>query len=287
MPHWNWKGCEGEIVKVMTHTNCEEVELFLNSKSLGKKPILAYEQAEWGVPYEPGILEMKGYIDGRIVAEARTETTEEAAALIIEPDRDWIYGDGLDAMPVNVCAVDKKGRFVPIANNKVKFSILGDGRIMGVGNGDPNSHETYISNERCLFGGRCQAIIQSLEINEEKTNDINTNNNVTNNLANNDEINLDTNNVITIIAEAEGLDSATVSIKIKDKEAPQYATRDGLGLALLNAIFDHSHTLCGLYLTLLTSSVLTISTSSLIPRPVLLITIGLSINDVTTMLPGR
>ncbi len=205
LPHWNWKGSESEIIKVMTHTNCEEVELFLNSKSLGKKPIPVYEQAEWGVPYEPGILEMKGYIGGIVAAEASTETTKEAVALIIEPDRDWLYGDGLDAMPVNVSAVDEKGRFVPIANNKVKFSILGDGRIMGVGNGDPNSHEPYISNERCLFSGRCQAIIQSLEINEEKTNDINTNN-----------------NVVTIIAEAEGLASATVSIEIKTKRAPQY-----------------------------------------------------------------
>jgi beta-galactosidase len=163
LPHWNWEGMEGKPVKVMSHTNCEEVELFLNGRSLGRKTVNIYKQAVWMVEYEPGVLMMKGYVNNEEAAVDIVETSGKAAALRLEADRDFIYGDGLDAMPVNACAVDPEGRFVPFADDKVSFTVTGPGRIIGVGNGDPNSHERDKATSRSLFNGRCQAILQSIQ----------------------------------------------------------------------------------------------------------------------------
>ncbi|HEX3043270.1 MAG TPA: beta-galactosidase GalA [Bacillota bacterium] len=162
LPHWNWKGREGESIKVMSHTNCDEVELFLNGRSLGRKPSPIDEQAIWMAPYEPGSLKMVGYREGVQVAEDSTETTTAAVALKLAPDRDWLAGDGRDTMPVNVYALDASGHLVPMADHKVWFTIKGSGRILGVGNGDPNCHESDSATERSLFNGCCQAILQSL-----------------------------------------------------------------------------------------------------------------------------
>ena len=138
---------EGKLIKVMSHTNCEEAELFLNGKSLGKKLSPIYEQATWEVPYEVGTRVMKGFRNGIMVAEERVTTEGDTAALRLELNRDFIFGDGADAIPVNVSAMDSNGNFVPIANNKVKFIITGLGKIIGVGNGDPKSHEADIAEE--------------------------------------------------------------------------------------------------------------------------------------------
>ncbi|MCL6589513.1 MAG: DUF4982 domain-containing protein [Firmicutes bacterium] len=162
LPHWNWEGREGQPIKVMSHTNCEEVELFLNGRSLGRKPSPIDMQAVWMVPYEPGCLKMVGYRNGVRAAEDSVETTATAAALELIPDREALAGDGRDAMPVNVYALDASGRRVPTANHQVRFTIKGSGRILGVGNGDPNCHEPDHTPQRSLFHGCCQVIIQSL-----------------------------------------------------------------------------------------------------------------------------
>jgi beta-galactosidase len=80
---------------------------------------------------------------------------------VLTPDRGALAGDGLDAMPVTVSAVDTKGRPVPTANLPVHFEIEGGGNIIGVGNGDPNSHEADKGNDRSLFNGLAQVIVQS------------------------------------------------------------------------------------------------------------------------------
>lgn len=160
--HWNWEGREGKVIKIMSHTNCDEAELFLNGFSLGRKATPLFIQAVWHVPYEPGELKMKGYKGGSLAAEAVVSTAQKPYRLVLQPDRSRIRGDGADAVPINVLTEDSKGVLHPTADHKVYFCIAGDGRIIGTGNGDPNCHEPDKSDKRSLFNGKCQVIVQSL-----------------------------------------------------------------------------------------------------------------------------
>jgi beta-galactosidase len=161
VPHWNWPGREGQPIKVMAMSNVEKVELFLNGKSLGEKFVDKLVGGEWEVPYAPGRLEAVARKDGKEVARTSVETTGETVALKLLPDRESLAGDGADALPVTVCAVDAQGREVPTANLPVTFAISGPGAIIGQGNGDNISHEPEKGNHRNLFNGLAQVIIQS------------------------------------------------------------------------------------------------------------------------------
>jgi len=161
VPHWNWPGNEGKPVKVMALTNAETVELSLNGKSLGEKPVDPFTMVTWEVPYAPGRLEAVAKNAGKEVARCAVETTGEPVALQLAPDRTTLKGDGLDAMPVTVRAIDAKGRPVPTANLAVDFELAGPGAIIGLGNGNPNSHEPEKGNRRSLFNGLAQVILQS------------------------------------------------------------------------------------------------------------------------------
>ncbi len=141
IPHWNWAGREGQPVKVMAITNADTVALTLNGKVLEEKTVDPIDMAEFQVPYQPGKLEAIAKKNGREIARFAVETTGEPAALEIIPDRKSLAGDGADAMPLTVRAVDARGREVPTANLMVHFDAQGPARIIGVGNGDPNSHE--------------------------------------------------------------------------------------------------------------------------------------------------
>lgn len=141
VPHWNWPGKEGVEVDVRLISNCEQVELFLNGRSLGRKPVPPYEQVKWKVPYEPGTLSARGYNGGKAVIDAKVETTGAPAALSLSPDRTEIVADGRDAAVFTVSVLDTARRVVPLAGNQVVFDLKGPGRIIGVGNGDPSSHE--------------------------------------------------------------------------------------------------------------------------------------------------
>ena len=177
-PHWNWKGREGQIIDVWCQSNCGAVELFLNGKSLGKKTMPPNSHLEWKVAYRPGVLEAKGWKNGKVIS-AKIETTGEPVSIHLAPDRPSINADGEDICIVNVTAHDAKGREVPIADNLIKFELNGRGKIIGVGNGNPSSHEPdkYLlgTYQRRLFNGKCQVIIQSTqeagEINLTATSD--------------------------------------------------------------------------------------------------------------------
>jgi beta-galactosidase len=160
-PHWNWKGKEGKPVRVMVLTNCGEVELFLNGKSLGRKKAIREDKLEWQVPYAPGELKAigSGGIGGKMVTVVKT--TGPAAALRLVPDRTRAAADGKDAVPVRVEVVDKDGLVVPTAGQKIEFKVSGPGRLIGVGNGDPICHEPNRGRFRSAFHGLCLAIIQS------------------------------------------------------------------------------------------------------------------------------
>ena len=161
LPHWNWN--EGETVRVMAVSNCEEVELFLNGRSLGKKKSdICTNTPEWNVKFEAGTLSARAYRNGVCVATAEQKTAGEPYAIRLSLNTDTIKNDGHDTVIVNACVVDKNGVAVPTADNLLHFEIVGDGFVRGVGNGDPNSHEAEVLPERRLYNGLCQALISSM-----------------------------------------------------------------------------------------------------------------------------
>lgn len=158
-PHWNWRGKEGKEIEVRAFSNCGEVELFLNGKSLGKKTMPALSHLEWKVPFKPGTLSAKGYQQGKVTAEAKWETTGIPALVALSSDRGSIQADGEDVAVVTVEARDKEGRPVATAGNEIQFTLKGPGRIIGVGNGDPTCHEA----DR-YFETVTQVVIQDLKM---------------------------------------------------------------------------------------------------------------------------
>lgn len=140
-PHWNWKGKEGQPVKVTVYSNCDAVELFLNNKSLGKQTMQVNSHLEWTVNYEPGILSAKGFKGGKETLQSQVETTDVEDAMLLTTDKTDISFNSDDVSVITVNVTDKNGLVVPTAMNEVAFAIEGEGKIIGVGNGDPSSHE--------------------------------------------------------------------------------------------------------------------------------------------------
>lgn len=161
MPHWTWPGKTGKEIRVWVLTNVERVELLLNGRSLGIRRVQHGAPVERPVRYEPGELKGVGFRGGRRVVETKVETTSAAARVHLDPDRDVLRADGRDAVPIRVAILDAAGRVVPDARPLVKFAVEGPARIIGVGNGDPASHEPDKAEKRRAFSGRCLAIIQS------------------------------------------------------------------------------------------------------------------------------
>lgn len=163
-PHWNWPDKVGKPIDVWINSNAEEVELFLNGKSLGQKTMERNSHLQWNVIYEPGILEAIGYKNGKKIT-AKVETTENASQVVISSDKTILNADGKDVTVINISITDDKGREVPTANNMISFTITENAKIIGVGNGDPSSHEpdkcTTHSWQRSAFNGKCQVIIQA------------------------------------------------------------------------------------------------------------------------------
>lgn len=151
-PHWNWPGREGQTIEVRAHSNCDEVELWVNDTSLGRKTMPRHGHLSWNVEYTPGALLARGFRNGQEIATTKIETTGEPAALALIPDRTRLDADGRDISLITVEARDAQGRLVPTANIPVTFTLHGPGRILGVGNGDPSSHESdqYIAQIRTL-----------------------------------------------------------------------------------------------------------------------------------------
>jgi len=157
LPHWNWK--KDEIVKVMAYTNCDEVELYLNNRLISKKSCDLYTQVEWKVTFEEGCIEAIGYKNGIKIISDRRETAGKSYELKLETNKECIFRDNKDALILNVSVVDEKGIIVILEESMIKFNIEG-GTLLGVGNGNPNSHEKDKADYRLLFHGRCQGIIQ-------------------------------------------------------------------------------------------------------------------------------
>lgn len=163
-PHWNWKGKEGKPIDVWVNSNADHVELFLNGKNLGKKTMPRNSHLQWSVPYEPGVLEAVAYKGSRRIT-SKVETTGTPIEVVATPYKTTMVADGKDATVINLTVIDKQGREVPDADNLITFSITGDAKVIGIGTGDPSSHEsdkcTDTGCQRRLFNGKCQVILQA------------------------------------------------------------------------------------------------------------------------------
>src|SRR5207249_3651857 len=158
-PHWNWT--PGQTIDVWAYTNAAEVELFLNGASLGanQKP----EQVShlmWRVAYAPGTLRAVARTGGRVVATQEVKTAGVPARVALAPDRGTIHADGNDLSFVTVTVEDSAGVPVPTAEPLVRFRVAGDGRIVGVDNGDQISHEPFQADHVRLFEGKALVIIR-------------------------------------------------------------------------------------------------------------------------------
>ena len=159
-PHWNWAGHEGEEVPVWVYSNCKTVELFLNGSSLGAKTMPPNSHLEWKVKYVPGKLLARGTRNGQVF-ESSVETTGNPVAISLVPDHTTLKANGCDVSLVTVKIVDEQGRTVPAATNAISFNVSGSGHLLGLGNGDPASHESDKASQRSAFNGLCLAVIQS------------------------------------------------------------------------------------------------------------------------------
>ncbi len=204
LPHWNWEDHAGETIPVYCYTNCQEAELFLNGKSLGKRTkgidttpvkvdcynwpggdLESTYRLRWDVEFERGVLEVVGYINGEESQRAKKVTAGSPAKLLLQPDRERIAADGNDLSFVTVSVLDANGIFCPKASNQIEFDISGDGNLEAVGNGNAATTEPFQADSRRAFSGMCMAIVRSS--NQSGS--------------------------IKLTAKAEGLESATVEIE--------------------------------------------------------------------------
>ena len=166
-PPWNpekgktgWK--EGDVVDVWAYTNCDEVELFLNGKSLGVKRKSAEDlHLMWSVPFTPGTLKADGKKNGKVILNTIDKSAGTPEIISLIPDRDNISADGQDLSFVTVKVVDKDSTLIPYADNLINFKISGPGKIVGVDNGSETSHEPFKADYRKAFNGLCLVVIQS------------------------------------------------------------------------------------------------------------------------------
>ncbi|HEV2290233.1 MAG TPA: beta-galactosidase GalA [Gemmatimonadales bacterium] len=160
-PHWDWAGQEGKEIEVWCHSNLDQVELFVNGASAGTRDVPRQGHVSWKVPYAAGAIEARGMQGGKVVLTDRRETTGPAASLRLVAWRTPLAADGEDTTVLRAEVVDSGGRVVPTADATVTFAVSGTGRLIGVGNGDPSSHESDRGPTRQAFNGLCCAIVQA------------------------------------------------------------------------------------------------------------------------------
>jgi len=161
-PSWNWDKRDS-IIKVWGYSNCDEVELFLNGKSLGKKKKVPLGHIEWEVPYQPGTLEAKGYNTyGSVAAETQVKTADKPYQLNAVADRNTIQANGNDLSFITIRVCDKNGTRVPHANNVIQVSVTG-GKLLGICSGNAVSHDDPGAGKMEAFNGVLLAIVQSYD----------------------------------------------------------------------------------------------------------------------------
>ena len=193
-PHWNLQGHEGEEVDIWAYSNCDEVELTVNGRRLGRQKMPPNGHLSWRAVYQPGKVVAVGYKNGKRVCTEVVETTKAASRILLAADRTTLAADGRDVAVITVEVQDAKGRTVPDACPVLTFRLEGDARILGVGNGDPaylgTDHPRELDCREFsipAFNGLAQLLVQSSR----------------------------TASPVTLTATAEGLQSGSLEIKIQ------------------------------------------------------------------------
>ena len=185
LPHWNWKGREGEVTPVFVYTNYPSAELFINGVSQGKRTKdlsikrdgsdtemakknfdrqKRYRLMWMDTKYQPGTVKVVAYdANGKAVAEKVMKTAGEPYKIVLEADRSSIAADGKDISFVNVKIVDKDGNFCPTDEREISFKVKGAGVFKAVANGNPSSLESFQTPKMKLFSGQLTALVQSAE----------------------------------------------------------------------------------------------------------------------------
>jgi len=182
LPHWNWENSGFTQIPVYCYTNCDEAQLFLNGKSLGKKKLgvdktripVSYDswgkrpkyldspyRLNWTVDYEPGNLEVVGFKEGKEVVRKNISTASAPNKIEMIADRTVINSDGKDLSFITVRIEDENSILCPMADNKVEFNVTGPAEIVAVGNGNAASTESFQTNYRKAFNGLCLLVIKS------------------------------------------------------------------------------------------------------------------------------
>jgi beta-galactosidase len=180
LPHWNWPGREGQPIPVMVYTNAEEVELFLNGESLGRKkrfgepvtlPVGTKVSSDrnfqsrfrlmWQVPYQPGRLRAVALRGGSQVAVKEVRTAGAPARIVLTPDRKRIAADGEDLLFVTARIEDKDGAPCPLADNPIQFRVEGAGIVAAVDNGNPLYLERFQTDRLPAFNGLALLMVRS------------------------------------------------------------------------------------------------------------------------------
>ncbi|MBO5033624.1 MAG: DUF4982 domain-containing protein [Lachnospiraceae bacterium] len=183
LPHWNIEAELGRIIPVLGYTSCDSAELILNGKSYGKKsysypaygmtqeyghfdktPIPANTDdlfLSWDVPYEPGCIELVGYVDGREAVRETVRTAGNPHAVRLSCYRDTMTADGLDIGQIEIEITDQDGNLCPQAENQIWLTAEGAGSIAGIDNGNPQNHESAKGSGIHAFGGKAFAVVQS------------------------------------------------------------------------------------------------------------------------------
>ncbi|MBK1880447.1 DUF4982 domain-containing protein [Pelagicoccus mobilis] len=163
LPHWNWPDRKGKTTPVHVFTSGDEVELFLNGESLGRKRKAQNEyRLRWdNVAYTPGTLEAIAYKNGKRWANSTVTTTGPASQIHLQADRSVITADGRDLSFITVELRDANNQLVPDANTPLSFTISGPGEIVATDNGDPSNLVSFTSHERTAFNGLCLVIVKA------------------------------------------------------------------------------------------------------------------------------
>jgi beta-galactosidase len=160
---WNWTGYENQSLEVEVYCALEEVELFINGKSLGKKQTNRETEwlARWQVPYQPGVLKAVGYEGSKEKASCELRTADKASQIRLSADRTQILANGQDLSYITVEVLDSEGVRYPKADNLIEFEVEGPGSIVAVGSSNPMGTESFQQPRRKAYQGRCLVIVKS------------------------------------------------------------------------------------------------------------------------------
>jgi beta-galactosidase len=162
LPHWTWPDKLGQTISVWCFTNCDEVELFVNEVSAGKKSFVpdGPMHLEWPVPYRPGVLRAIGRRSGAEVCRAEVKTAGKPAKIELKAEKSTLVADGRDVVYFQAVVTDASGTMVPDGNQRISFDVQGPAKLVGVDNGNAVSHESFQQNNMLAFSGVCIAIVR-------------------------------------------------------------------------------------------------------------------------------